>query len=92
MAYEMKHETGSMFENDKSGNPNRPDYKGSILVGGKEWRLSGWLKTSAKGTRWLSLKAEEPFQKQNQQPEPPQSKIRDEDVPAADWQNDNPPF
>ena len=92
MAYEMKPETGSMFENDKAGNSARPDYKGSVLVGGVELRVSGWLKTSAKGTRWISLKFEPPFQKQEQQPSKPQSKIRDEDVPESDWQNDNPPF
>ena len=31
---------GAMFDNNKAGNPNRPDYKGTINVEGTEYRIS----------------------------------------------------
>jgi uncharacterized protein (DUF736 family) len=50
---------GALFRNDKEGNDNRPDYKGPINVEGKEMQLSAWLKTSAKGVKYMSLQIEE---------------------------------
>ena len=46
---------GSFFKNDKQGNENRPDFTGKLNVEGKEYRLSGWKKVSAKGVSYLSL-------------------------------------
>jgi uncharacterized protein (DUF736 family) len=46
---------GALFKNDKKESDRHPDYRGSINVGGKEYWLSSWLKTSAKGTRYMSL-------------------------------------
>ena len=50
--------TGVLFKNDKGGNDNRPDRKGSINVDGVDYWLSGWLRTSNDGKRMLSLKVE----------------------------------
>jgi len=47
---------GGLFVNDKGDNPNRPDFRGDIKVGGKLYRLSGWKKAGAKGT-YISLTA-----------------------------------
>lgn len=47
---------GALFKNDKEGgNPNRPDYKGSINVGGTDYWLSAWLKTDRNGKKFMSL-------------------------------------
>jgi uncharacterized protein (DUF736 family) len=46
---------GALFRNDKGGNERRPDYRGTINVGGKDYDLSGWLKASKKGDKYLSL-------------------------------------
>ena len=62
--------SGALFKNDKDGNDNRPDYKGPINVEGKEMQLSAWLKTSAKGIKYMSLQIEE----KRQQYEPPTQK------------------
>ena len=47
--------SGALFKNDKGDNPNRPDYKGSLNVGGTEYWISSWLKTSKKGEKFMSL-------------------------------------
>lgn len=47
--------SGALFKNDKDGNESRPDYKGSINVGGVDYWISSWLKTSKKGTKFMSL-------------------------------------
>lgn len=54
MAYEMRELNGSMFKNDqKTG--NQPDYKGNTLIDGKKYWISGWVKESAGGKKYLSL-------------------------------------
>lgn len=58
MAYEQKEGQGSLFRNDKQGNERRPDYRGTIKINGKVYRLSAWVKDGQKG-KWLSLSAEE---------------------------------
>ena len=47
--------SGALFKNDKGDNPKRPDYKGSLNVGGTEYWISSWLKTSKKGEKFMSL-------------------------------------
>jgi hypothetical protein len=56
MAFELKEGGGSLFKNDKEGNENRPDYRGEILVGGKLYWLSAWVKEGRKG-KFFSLSA-----------------------------------
>lgn len=55
--YETKPNTGSLFKNDKKESDNHPDYKGSIDIDGVDHWLSSWIKTSAKGTKYMSLSA-----------------------------------
>lgn len=38
-----------LFKNDKGDNPKRPDYAGTANVDGIEFRVSGWIRESAKG-------------------------------------------
>lgn len=55
MAYEKKANSGSLFQNDRKQNENHADYNGSVMVGGVEYWLNGWKKTTKDGKPWLSL-------------------------------------
>jgi hypothetical protein len=44
MAYEPKDGSGALFKSDKGENPNRPDYRGDIMLGGVLYEVSGWIK------------------------------------------------
>lgn len=68
-----------MFPNDKGGNDRRPDFKGSINVGGVEYQLSGWKKSSKKGAAYLSLAVSEKRDQAPRQQEAPKQVAR----PAA---------
>lgn len=56
--YEQKNNSGSLFNNDKCGNQNKPDFKGTLVVDGKHYWISAWEKVSSKGTNWISLSVE----------------------------------
>lgn len=59
---------GALFRNDKEGgNPNWPDYRGNINVGGVEYYLDAWIKEGKKG-KFMSLSVKP------KQPKPAQSK------------------
>lgn len=60
--------SGVLFKNDKDGNEKRPDYTGEINVDGKDLRLAAWIKTSAKGTKFLSLRVSEKEERRESQP------------------------
>lgn len=61
MAYEIKDNTFSLFENDKKGNDKAPDWRGKGMVNGKEVRVAVWKRKSASGVEYLSGSIEEPF-------------------------------
>jgi uncharacterized protein (DUF736 family) len=65
MAYEQKDNSGSLFINDKKEQENHPDYKGSVKIGGREYWLSGWKKSTKDGKKWLSLSAKAKEQRQD---------------------------
>jgi len=46
---------GALFKNDDKESDKHQDYKGQINVGGVDYWLSAWLKTSAKGQKYMSL-------------------------------------
>lgn len=47
--------TGALFRNETKEEPNHPDYRGSAEVGGEQFWLAAWLKTSKKGQKFMSL-------------------------------------
>lgn len=47
--------TGAIFVNNKKTTDKHPDRTGKLNVGGVEYYLSGWLKTSKSGEQFLSL-------------------------------------
>jgi len=55
-AYETKDFTGALFRNDKKETDKHPDYKGSAVIDGNDMWVSAWINTSAKGTKYMSLK------------------------------------
>jgi len=75
--------TGALFKNDKKGNANWPDYRGSINVGGEEFWLNAWLKTSKKGDKYMSLSVK-PKEDQGQTQKPksePNEPDPNDDIP-----------
>jgi hypothetical protein len=66
MAYEMKDNSGSLFQNDKKDKETSPDYKGSLKIDGVEYWISGWKK-SKEGKTWLSLALTKKEQKAEQE-------------------------
>jgi hypothetical protein len=46
---------GALFKNTEKENPKHADYRGEINVNGEQFWLNAWLKTSKKGTKFLSL-------------------------------------
>ena len=59
MAYEMKEGEFTLFANNKGDNPKRPDRRGELMIGGKLYKLSGWIRESKKdGKPFLSGKCE----------------------------------
>jgi len=60
---EQKNNTGAIFKNDNKKAENHPDYKGKVLVNGKDMEIALWLNTSAKGVTYFSAIFSEPFVK-----------------------------
>ncbi len=56
--YEQKDNDLVLFKNDKKATDSHPDYKGSGMVNGQEVWISAWVNTSAKGTKYMSLKTQ----------------------------------
>jgi hypothetical protein len=87
MSYETKDYTGRLFKNDKKEKDTHPDYTGTALIGGVEHFMDAWLKTSDKGTKWMSFSFK-PKQKQAEPPAPPARKAPSR--PAPDMDDDVP--
>jgi hypothetical protein len=73
--YTQKEGQGSLFRNDKKNNEKSPEYTGSIMVNGREMRLSAWVKEGKSG-KFLSLQISE---KQN--PKPASEPASNNDLP-----------
>lgn len=57
--YEQKDMTGSLFDNDKGDNQNRPDMRGSVTIEGTKYSISAWNNESKAGRKYVSLKVSE---------------------------------
>ena len=64
--YEQKDNSGAMFVNDKKETDSHPDRKGSAMIGGVDYWVSGWINESNKGTKYMSLKFTPKEQAHNQ--------------------------
>ena len=89
----------ALFKNDKGDNQSRPDYRGTITVGGVEYTLSGWIAESKKdGSKYIRGQAQvakpRGEQKQRRAPanqKPPPSAQKQASGNAND-DSDNVPF
>lgn len=86
--------SGALFRNDKGDNPKRPDYKGKINVEGRTFTISGWLRESQSGMKYMSLKVEPPYeQPAAPSPERPRYTMRPEIQPQRPMPDGDPlPF
>jgi len=73
---ETKKGTGALFRNNRKTNEKQPDWTGNVVTpNGEELTISLWVRTSSKGTEYLSAAISEPFKKaDNGKSETPKSK------------------
>ena len=79
MTYQQRDNSGALFRNDQKQKESQPDYRGTIRVGGKDYWLSGWAKSSQKGN-FISLALNQKDKKE-EQPAPEQGDNQDNDNP-----------
>jgi hypothetical protein len=65
MTYELKDNTGSMFANNRKSEDTHPDRTGTAKIGGVEYWVHGWLRTTKKGQPYLSLSFKNAKPRQN---------------------------
>lgn len=76
---------GVLFQNDKDGNDQRPDYTGKLNVEGKEYRIAGWKRVGKSGKPFLSIAISEPQEQQSaQKPDTVVHDISDEPIDLND--------
>ena len=46
---------GALFRNSRKEKDNHPDHQGSLNVGGVDYWISAWVKTSKAGQKFFSL-------------------------------------
>ena len=62
---------GALFKVDKPKSEAAPKYDGRCQIGGKEWRIAGWIRNDKNGKPYISLKFSEPTAPAKaKQPEP----------------------
>lgn len=49
MSYEQKDNSGVLFKNERKEKETHPDYTGNCLIDGRNYWISAWVKTGAKG-------------------------------------------
>jgi hypothetical protein len=54
MAYQQKQNSGILFKNERKTTDKHPDWNGTALIDGKEYKLSAWVKEGKKG-KYFSL-------------------------------------
>lgn len=58
MAFELNEGQGSLFGNNKKTKDTQPDWKGSIKIGGKVYRIAGWTRQGKSGEPFYSLQVD----------------------------------
>ena len=53
--YQQKDNSGALFKNDKKESDSHPDYKGSAMIDGSDYWVSGWINVSNSGTKYMKF-------------------------------------
>ena len=53
--YEQKDNEGALFKNDKKETDTDPNYKGSAMINGTNYWVSGWINTSKAGAKYMKF-------------------------------------
>lgn len=73
---------GMLAKNQNKQSDNHPDYSGTINVDGKDFWLSGWLKTSKAGSKYFSLAVKpKEAKKEVKKLQAKQPEMIDDDIP-----------
>lgn len=83
MAYEQKDMSGSMFGNDRKTTDNHPDFKGSCMVAGVEYWVSGWAKAPEGKKAYVSLAFTKKEPRADGQAEPQRAPAAPVEAPKA---------
>lgn len=81
MAYELRPDSGSAFQNDNRTGESQPHFRGSVMIGGVEYWHSIWKKKTKAGATWLSSS----FQLKE-----PREEVKKSTPPADDFDDDIP--
>jgi hypothetical protein len=55
MTFQHKDGTGSLFPNQDKTGPNAPNAKGRARIGGQDFWVSAWTRTTKDGTKFQNL-------------------------------------
>lgn len=53
--FENKDLTGALFKNEYKQKPNQPDLTGTCRIGGVDYKIAAWTKTTQSGKRMISM-------------------------------------
>ena len=53
--FQQKELSGSIFKNQRKDGASQPDYRGDAKIDGVDYWLSGWIKETRAGDKFLSL-------------------------------------
>jgi hypothetical protein len=73
MAFEQRDNSGSLFSNDRKSSDNHPTHKGACMIGGVEYWIAAWVKTSKDGNKRFFSLSFEPKERQDTQFGPEQT-------------------
>lgn len=81
MPYEQRDNSGSIFANDRKESDRHPDFKGTAMIDGVVYWISGWEKVGQRGTfTSLAFKRKD---EQTTRAEPQQQSITQRAMPKA---------
>lgn len=55
MPYEQRDSSGSIFPNEKKTSDKHPGWKGLAKIGGVDYWVSGWVRKTKNGDKYVSL-------------------------------------